>query len=434
MDTPICDFVKAYSKSDPVRAHMPGHKGHGVLGIEKYDITEIDGADELFCANGIIAQSEANASRLFGCNTFYSTEGSSLCIRAMLCLAMAASKNERPLIIASRNAHKTFIHSAAMLDFDVSWLCGTGNTSYHSCNVTPEEVESAIRIRKPCAVYITSPDYLGNIADIAGISTVCKKHGVLLLVDCAHGAYLKFLPESLHPIDLGADMCCTSAHKTLPALTGGAYLHIKDNGIASRTKNAMSLFASTSPSYLILQSLDALNTYLEDFPPRLKKIVAECEKMKRRLKEHGYALCGDEPLKITLAPKPFGYSGDETAAILKSENIYCEFHDPDFVVLMMNENVDIQRISDALLKMRKREPIKESFPRFERPERVLSPREAVFAGYEVLPTEKCEGRILAAANISCPPAVPIVMCGERISANAISAMKYYGIENCAVVK
>lgn len=80
--------------------------------------------------------------------------------------------------------------------------------------------------RKPAAVYITSPDYLGNLADIGGMSDVCRKYGVLLIVDNAHGAYLHFLPKPEHPLDLGAEMCCDSAHKTLPVLTGGAYLHI----------------------------------------------------------------------------------------------------------------------------------------------------------------------------------------------------------------
>lgn len=103
--------------------------------------------------------------------------------------------------------------------------------SYHRCAVTPEAVKAALSAcrAKPAAVYLTSPDYLGNILDIKGIAEICHKAGVPLAVDNAHGAYLKFLPESLHPIDLGADICCDSAHKTLPVITGGAYLHISNS-------------------------------------------------------------------------------------------------------------------------------------------------------------------------------------------------------------
>ena len=124
MDTPIYDFAEKYSRSGTVRAHMPGHKGFALLGCEALDITEIMGADELYGAEGIIAQSESNASRLFGSQaTFYSTEGSSQCIRAMLALALYNKKNnDRPVILAARNAHKAFILAAAMLDIDIRWL------------------------------------------------------------------------------------------------------------------------------------------------------------------------------------------------------------------------------------------------------------------------------------------------------------------------
>ncbi|MBP5186697.1 MAG: hypothetical protein J6040_06560, partial [Clostridiales bacterium] len=106
MNTPILDFVRNYAASNAVRMHMPGHKGKGAPEAA-FDITEIAGADDLFHANGIIGKSEQNASRIFGCDTYYSTEGSSLCIRAMLYLCRAASKTEKPWILAARNVHQT---------------------------------------------------------------------------------------------------------------------------------------------------------------------------------------------------------------------------------------------------------------------------------------------------------------------------------------
>ena len=121
MKTPICDFVKHYAESGTRRFHMPGHKGVSSLGLEHLDITEVVGADSLYDADGIIGESERNASEIFDCPTFYSTEGSSQCIRAMLYLTLLHARNQgkAPLIAAGRNAHKTFLGSVALLDTDV---------------------------------------------------------------------------------------------------------------------------------------------------------------------------------------------------------------------------------------------------------------------------------------------------------------------------
>ena len=238
MKTPICDFVNTYARSDSIRLHMPGHKGISEKEsslpflAEAFDITEIPGADSLYEADGIIRESEKNASLIFGSHTFYSTEGSSQCIRAMLYLSLiyAKSQGKTTTIAAARNVHKSFISAAAMLDIDINWIYSentSNDNSYLSCTVDADALDKKLSSlkEKPFAFYITSPDYLGNISDVSAISRVCHKHGVLLLVDNAHGAYLKFLSPSQHPIDLGADLCCDSAHKTLPVLTGGAYLH-----------------------------------------------------------------------------------------------------------------------------------------------------------------------------------------------------------------
>lgn len=198
MNTPIYDFMHSYADENPLRLHMPGHKGVGPLGIEALDITEIGGADSLFSADGIIRESEENAARFFGCPTFYSTEGSSLAIRAMLYLALlhARAQGRAPRILAGRNVHKTFLSAAALLDLDVEWLRGEKPLSYLSCDLSPKYIEAFLQHaeEKPSAVYITSPDYLGQMADISGIARVCHRYGVLLLVDGAHGAYLRFLP------------------------------------------------------------------------------------------------------------------------------------------------------------------------------------------------------------------------------------------------
>ena len=444
MSTPICDFVRRYTQSEPVRFHMPGHKGVPVLGFEPYDITEIDGADELFTASGIIAESEAQAGALFGAHTIYSTGGSTLCIQTMLHLAVryAVSKGKAPCILAGRNAHKAFINAAALLDIDICWLYPENNDSYISCPITAQQVKSSLQNggKKPVAVYLTSPDYLGNMLDIQAIAEVCHQAGVLLLVDNAHGAYLKFLPQSRHPIDWGADLCCDSAHKTLPVITGGAYLHISHDApstLVQQAKASMSLFGSSSPSYLILQSLDAANDRMTAFRAALVRFLPEKETLVQRLAGHGYALTGDEPLKITLCPKPFGYTGMRIAEILEENGIYPEFYDPDHVVLMLspeNSVGSLRHLEKTLCSLERRETITELPPCVPHPDIVLKPHQALFSESETLPIGDCLGRISAAAAISCPPAIPLAVCGERIDQHVVDCLRYYGVASCAVIK
>ncbi|MBQ5338629.1 MAG: amino acid decarboxylase, partial [Oscillospiraceae bacterium] len=197
MNTPIYDFARRYAESNAIRMHMPGHKGTAWLGCEPYDLTEISGADELFAPEGIIAESEANASALFGCRTLYSAEGSSLCIRAMLYLVMrhAAAAGRKPVIAAARNVHKTFLTAAALLHFDVQWIEPQQKESYLTGRISVSDLEQLLTINpKPAALWLTSPDYLGNLADIKPAADFCHKHDMLLIVDGAHGAYLRFLP------------------------------------------------------------------------------------------------------------------------------------------------------------------------------------------------------------------------------------------------
>lgn len=445
MNTPICDFVRAYAKQNTLRLHMPGHKGHGTLGVEALDITEVKGADSLYEASGIIAQSESNASLLFGCPTFYSTEGSSQCIRAMLHLATVGARQggKRPLVAAARNVHKTFLSAVALLDLDVMWLSPSRQDSYLSCLLDAQELDSVLSAaeEKPAAVYLTSPDYLGNLSDLEQIAMVCHAHNILLLVDSAHGAYLKFLPNSLHPIDLGADLCCASAHKTLSVLTGGAYLHISPrvgDTFAPLAKNALALFGSTSPSYLILQSLDAANArlagaYREELA-NFTSLVAEC---KGRLSSHGFSLLEGEPLKITLRTTPYGYTGIELSELLRKQGIVCEFADPDFLVMMLTPDIGTDGLAcleQALLDIPIQPPLPARTPPFHACESTMSIRDAMFAPSEIIPVEQSEGRILAAASVGCPPAVPIVICGERIDAESIRCFSYYGIDVCTVVE
>ena len=468
MTTPIVDFVRRYAQSGTSRLHMPGHKGQSLLGFEPWDITEIKGADELYGADGIIAQSEANATRLFGTvHTYYSTEGSSQCIRAMLCLALQAAPaaGQRPVLLAARNAHKALLYAAALLDFDIQWLWPAPQDAgaLCSCPVSAAKLTGALQGlvqqgKRPFGVYITSPDYLGGVQDIAALVEVCKDFDVPLLVDNAHGAYLRFLPQGgQHPIALGAAMCCDSGHKSLPVVTGGAYLQLGKNAPVqdeAAVRNALALFGSTSPSYLILQSLDKCNQILsEGYPLRLLQCCGHLTRLRRELNEAAAAkhcpgplALESEPLKVTLDAAVLGLSGTELAEKLRAAKIECEYADPRYLVLMFtpdNPPQDFERLTAAVLRIAEdlAGPVtlpEETAGEFAELERGLhrrcTIRQAVFAPQEQLPTEQAVGRICAMPTVSCPPAIPIVVSGEQVTPAAAAWMKRYHVEEVSVIR
>ena len=443
--TPVDDFVRQYAASDVIRAHMPGHKGIGG-GEEQLDLTEITGADSLYAPEGILLESEMNAARLFGSRlTVYSTEGASLGIRAMLKLALGltAPGCGRQWLLAGRNAHRTLMTAAALLDFDIRWLYPEDGSAL-SAGVSADALDQALSAAgaPPFAVYLTSPDYLGGMADIGRAAAICHAHGTPLLVDNAHGAYLRFLPRSLHPLDQGADLCVDSAHKTLPVLTGGAYLHIAKGMTGldrADVKAAMSLFASTSPSYLILASLDRCNRYLEErCVTEQAELIARLDAMKRRLTDAGVHLRGREPMKLTLRA-PEGSDGQRLHRALRERGVECEMGEPDHVVLMLTPALSdrLEAVERAILAAWQ--------PWIGRPPRVppalpqpgpraMSIREAMLSPQETLPLEQCEGRVLAADTTGCPPAVPLAVCGETLTAETVALCRYYGLRSLRVVR
>lgn len=446
MKTPIFDFVEEYRKSAAIRLHMPGHKGKNSA-INSCDITEVCGADSLFECKGIILDSEKNASSLFGtAKTLYSAQGSTLSIQTMLALAVMRNKSlQRPLIVAVRNAHKAFLNACALLDCDVKWIF----PEYTQSNIcsgefTADDIEKAISEcdRTPCAVYITSPDYLGKIADIFAISKVCKANNLPFLVDNSHGAYLNFLPQNLHPIHSGADMASDSAHKTLPVLTGGGYLHIAksaDSFFAENAKAAMSVFASTSPSYLILSSLDKCNDYLASgFKADLADKVNTLTKIKEMLRSDGWSVQDGEAMKLTVFTAERGYGGDFTADFFRQNGVECEYSDGTHIVFMpsvCNSDDELYTLYNIFSKLPKiKYQAKDLSFKFEPTIQAMSIREAVFSPSEEIPVENALGRICSKSAVACPPGIPIAVSGEIISSQTINILKKSSILSVNVVK
>jgi arginine/lysine/ornithine decarboxylase len=278
------------------------------------------------------------------------------------------------------------------------------------------------------------------MADIAALASICHTHGTVLAVDNAHGAYLRFLSPSLHPMDLGADICCDSAHKTLPVLTGGAYLHIAKRApesFAAQAKQAMALFGSTSPSYLTLMSLDLCNAYLTDgYTGRLMQTVQRIEAAKALLSQNGWRILPSDPLKLTIDACCAGTTGTALAQRLRENGVECEFADPETLVLMLtpeNAPEDLDRLITVLGENKQAARPHPILPA-AKGLRICSVREAVFAPHETIPAKEALGRICGAPTVACPPAIPIAVSGEEITEEALALFAHYGVESVDVVR
>lgn len=445
MNAPVYNFLRYYGNSGILRGHMPGHKGMppfermtDELGsVYKYDITEISGADSLFEAEGIILESESNAARLYGSGAaVFSAGGSTNCIQAML----GAMKLEKRRIIAVRNVHRAFLNACALLDLEVEWIMPDYTSGILSGTLDICAVEAVLAETPNACLYVTSPDYTGRLADISALSEICRRYGAILLVDNAHGAHLHFFPKSLHPIALGADMCCDSAHKMLPALTGAAVLHMADEKYRPVIKQTMSMFASTSPSYLVMTSLDLCNVYIEERIRRDIDVDLRYIHDLRLSLSDRLVFAEGEPFHITVKAAESGYNGNELAELLRKNGVECEYSDSDTLILLMSP---VSRAEDFSKLGEKLKNVLDSAERKVRrpvnihpilPKRAMSIRDAAFAPFEEIPVENSEGRICASVKVPCPPAVPIAASGEIIDENCINIFKSYGISRVNVVK
>lgn len=442
MKTPIYDFLLEYMAKNPVRMHMPGHKGKLLAPLLRQasaiDLTEIQGADSLLEANGIIAESERNAASLYGAAyTFYSCAGSTLCIQTMLLLM----KQEGRVVIAARNVHRAFLNACVLLDLPVQWIYPRESNGILSGTYAPEDFEQALQqLHRPACVYLTSPDYLGNMADVSQIAEICRQYSAKLLVDNAHGAHLAFLPEPCHPIQLGADYCCDSSHKMLSGLTGTAYLHVGSDldADAMRIRDAMAMFASTSPSYLLLASLDWCNheLALPQFRERLWNVLEQIQFLKCRFSSR-YVFTDGDPLHVTIDAVQSRCHGLDLASHLEKQRIYVEYADAYHVVLLCSASStteDFFRLSKGLESFVPVSACEIQKCTFPRPEIVCGIREAALAPQEMISIEKSVGRICASLKVPCPPAVPIVLSGERIDSHCIDVLIKYGIKTVNVVQ
>ncbi len=443
-NTPLFDALQRHRSLGRASFHTPGHKAHPdalPADLLRLDFTELPDTDSLFEASGPILQAETHAAAVLGtARTLFSAGGCTLCIQAMLRLVSMGGKRT---IIAARVLHRSAVNAMALLDLEPVWLlpkqdAGPGLPG----RVRPEDVKDALAAHPDAAaVYLTSPDYFGVLSPIGEIAALCRKAEVPLIVDNAHGAHLWYTSQP-HPLTLGAAMTADSPHKTLPALTGGAWLHLADDRYAADAKGAMALFGSTSPSYPVMASLDRCAAWLEHHGAAayaaLENRVAALRETALSL---GYTLPlgGTDPTRLSLGAGRLAISGTILAETFRQWGVEPEYWDDENVVLIptpFNTQAEFARLENAMRQGAKmeRQPADARPPLPALPKAALSPRQAMFAPWETVPLEQAVGRIAAEAACPCPPGVPVVMPGEVITEEITAFLRRYRFFSAKVVK
>lgn len=427
MPTPLYTALLEHKKCGRASFHTPGHKNNpGALppDLLSLDFTELPDTDSLFEAAGPIARAEELTAELFGAKrTCISAGGCTLCIQAMFQLAAPNGGK----IVCSRVLHRSAVNTMALLDLTPVWAM-------------PGELLSVLsKTPDAKAVYVTSPNYYGQLLDIPAIAEACRARDIPLLVDNAHGAHLMFTEPKLHPLALGASMTACSAHKTLNVLTGGAWLNIADARYAEGAKEAMTLFGSTSPAYPVMASLDLAREWLRlhrgEFLPLQKKVAD----IKATARERGISLPEGltDPTRITLNTASIGITGTDAAEIFRGAGVEPEFADGAHVVLIatpFNTDDDFMRLKNAIALLPVSRPLPETAELPPLPAVKMSLREAVFAPSETLLLAQAAGRIAAEAACPCPPGVPVVMPGEEITKEILRFLRGYGFFTIKVIK
>ncbi len=441
MNSPLFHALKKYSKKNMSSFHVPGHKNNKkalLKNLLSLDYTELDETDTLFFSSSCIFAAEENTARLFNAKkTLYSAAGCTSCVQAMLTLVGPCCK-----IITSKTIHISAINTMSLLnqypcfikqelDKKTGFLKG----------ISAEDVRQYL-IENPDAkaVYLTSPDYYGVMADIKNISKLCEKFSVPLLVDAAHGSHLKFLKEDKYPGSLGASMVALSAHKNLPVLTGGAWLNIHDEKFCNDSKQAMMLFASTSPSYPIMTSLDVCTDWLEKHGRKsFLRLSNRIDKIKKLASLSGIIQASGETddIKLSLNTAVCGISGQEFHKHLLKHKVQAEFFDDNSVVLIaspFNAERDFRRLEKAILTAKfNLNENKMKLPYTFESEFCLSPHDALMQKSTTVNTKQAQGKISAQSICHCPPGVPLIIAGERIKEENVYALLDYGISHIKVL-
>lgn len=445
--------------------HMPGHKrnviDNQVCQPYEKDITEIDGFDNLFHAEGIIKEEQEFAAELFGAEeTFFLINGSSCGILT----AITATADFGKKFLLGRNSHKSAYNGLYIADAAADYLYPEKIQGLSFAGaISPEEVALAIEKENAkgnsySAVFLTSPTYEGVVSKVEEICRIAHGNNIPVIVDEAHGAHLGiwggngYFPRGA--VSQGADIVIQSLHKTLPSMTQTAVLHVQGNLIdRKKLKLYLSMFQSSSPSYVLMSSMsaclhfckenrellaEAYKKKLEDFYEKTKNLARLKIITDKVIKEGindcsgGKAGIETDPGKIIIGTGESGLSGRELYDLLREK--YClqmEMAAGDYVIAMtsiMDTREGFERLADALREIdssvqRRRSGFLDYTELSERPEAVYSIREALRKSRISVDFDKCADLISGEFLYLYPPGIPVIVPGERISRGMLGYLK-----------
>lgn len=428
----IYGALKSYRRRRPVRLHMPGHKANArrfpLFKDAALDITELPFSDCLESPSGIISKAETDISDILGTRRSHIlTDGATCGIYAMLW----AVKRTGGKVIVPRNAHKSVYSACAVLGLEPVIL---KNNEKDGVLLPPSEadVEAALRKeRDVCAVLVTSPDYYGNVADLSAIRKACRGSGKPLLVDGAHGAYLRFDPDERDAYAGGyADLWVDGSHKTMPTLTQGALLNVGDAALGAAAAEGLQLFRTTSPSYPVMASVEYGVKYMEDHGAALiDALRRELALARARLKKRGVRIYeGSRTLVLAVDFAAAGISPAAASEELERRNIFAELYDQRYVLFYFSPLTPpsqvgrLERAIHAVLRVRSLRGEALQPQPFACGAKKFGYLTARSFSFEYVPLSGAVGRVAARNAGITPPCWPVVVAGELITEEAAEAL------------
>jgi lysine decarboxylase len=444
MKMPLVSKLIEYISNQPLPFHMPGHKGGRLFPDELprlplMDLTEVPGLDNLQAPSGVIRQAQQLAAEAFGSDAcFFLVNGSTSGIHIM----MMASFLPGDKVLIPRNSHKSVWGGLVLSGANPVYIQPKYDKDRDLItHVSPKAVKQALEKNPDTAgMVITNPDYYGLCPQLVKIHRILGKSGARLLVDEAHGAHLAFHPD-LPPSAgrCGADMWVQSAHKTLPAFTQSAYLHVRKQYVA-RAAQVHAVMQSTSPSYLLMASLDWARACMQEKGrEKLDRLLGIISRTREELKKLGLDCMENysrpevfmaDPTRLVLDVSGLGITGFEGEKILRQAGIQAEMADSRRLVLICtiaDEKEHFDKLIEAcrFLAQNKRKksgkPANLTISR-EIPKQILSPREAFERDKELIPLKEAKGRICGELLGLYPPGIPRFCPGELIDSQGIEEL------------